>query len=206
MLRIWGRTNSINVQKVLWTCAELDLEYERIDAGLAFGVNNTPEYKAMNPNGLVPTIDDDGFILWESHAIVRYLARRHGVGTLWPDDPRVGADADRWMDWYHTTLFVGVRVVFQTLVRTPPEKRNMAEVEENRLKAIVAFDILEAHLAKRDYVAGKAFTIGDIPAGVATYRWLNLPIERPPIPNVERWHQRLAGRPVYKERCMLPLT
>lgn len=206
MLRIWGRTNSINVQKVLWTCAELDLEYERIDAGLAFGVNNTPEYKAMNPNGLVPTIDDDGFILWESHAIVRYLARRHGVGTLWPDDPRVAADADRWMDWYHTTLFVGVRVVFQTLVRTPPDKRNMAEVEENRLKAIVAFDILEAHLAKRNYVAGKAFTIGDIPAGVATYRWLNLPIERRAIPNVERWYQRLTERPAFRSHCMLPLT
>ena len=104
MLKIWGRTNSINVQKVLWCCGELGLDYERIDAGLAFGVNNTAEYKAMNPNGLVPTIDEDGFILWESHAIVRYLARKYGGGKLWPDDPRVAADADRWMEWYSTTF------------------------------------------------------------------------------------------------------
>ncbi len=106
MLKIWGRMNSINVQKVLWCCGELGLEYERIDAGMQFGVNNTPEYKAMNPNGLVPTIDDEGFILWESHAIVRYLARKHGMGT-----PVAGrrssraADADRWMEWYSTTLW-----------------------------------------------------------------------------------------------------
>ena len=206
MLRIWGRTNSINVQKVLWTCGELGLKYDRIDAGLQFGVNNTPEYKAMNPNGVVPTIDDDGFILWESHAIVRYLARKHGAGTLWPADARTAADADRWMDWHHTTLFVGIRVVFQTLVRTPPEKRNMAEVEENRQKAAAAFGILEAHLAKNDYMAGKAFTMGDIPAGVATYRWLHLPIERAPLPNVERWYRRIAERPAFKEHCMLPLT
>jgi glutathione S-transferase len=206
MLKIWGRKNSINVQKVLWTCGELGLRYERIDAGLAFGVNNTPEYKAMNPNGVVPTIDDDGFILWESHAIVRYLARKHGAGTLWPADARMAADADRWMDWHHTTLFIGVRVVFQTLVRTPPEKRNMAEVEENRQKAAAAFGILEAHLAKNDYVAGKAFSMGDIPVGVATYRWLKLPIERTPLPSVERWYQRVAERPAFKEHCMLPLT
>jgi len=206
MLTIWGRTTSINVQKVLWTCGELGLDYERIDAGLAFGVNNTPEYKAMNPNGLVPTIDDDGFILWESHAIVRYLARKHGVGKLWPTDPVTAADADRWMDWYHTTLFVGVRVMFQTLIRTPPEKRNMVEVEENRKKAEAAFRLLEAHLAKNDYMTGRTFTMGDIPVGVATYRWLNLPIERPAMPAVERWHARLAERPAFRERCMLPLT
>src|SRR5688500_6547484 len=112
MLKIWGRTNSINVQKVLWACGELGLEYDRVDAGLQFGVNNTPEYKAMNPNAVVPTIDDDGFVLWESHAIVRYLARKHGMGALWPADARVAADADRWMGWIHKQLFVGVRVVF----------------------------------------------------------------------------------------------
>src|SRR6478735_6010409 len=105
MLKIWGRTNSINVQKVLWCCGELGLHYERIDAGMQFGVNNTPEYRAMNPNGLVPTIDDAGFILWESHAIVRYFARKHGAGKLWPADERAAADADRWMDWYNTTLW-----------------------------------------------------------------------------------------------------
>jgi glutathione S-transferase len=206
MLKIWGRTNSINVQKVLWCCGELGLDYERIDAGLAFGVNNTPEYKAMNPNGLVPTIDEDGFILWESHAIVRYFARKHGGGKLWPDDPRVAADADRWMEWYDTTLWPNVRPIFHTLVRTAPEKRNMALVEEHRKLLAANWKILDAVLARNDYVAGKSFSMGDIPLGVAAYRWFNLPLERPSAPNVERWYQRLTERPVFQERCMLPLT
>src|SRR3954465_8836451 len=143
MLKIWGRTNSINVQKVLWCCAELGLEYDRVDAGMQFGVNNTAEYKAMNPNGLVPTLDEDGFILWESHAIVRYLARKHGSGVLWPEDARTAADADRWMDWYNTTLWHNVRPVFWGLVRTPPEKRNMAEIEEHRKKLAANLGIVD---------------------------------------------------------------
>ena len=206
MLKIWGRTNSINVQKVLWTCGELGLKYDRVDAGMAFGVNNTPEYKAMNPNGLVPTIDDDGFILWESHAIARYLARKHASGKLWPSDERTAADADRWMDWYNTTFWQYLRPVFWTLVRTPPEKRNMAEVEENRKKLASLYEIVEANLEKRDYMAGSSFTVGDIPMGVAAYRWFNLPIERPPLPNVERWYKRLTERPAFKAHCMLPMT
>ena len=206
MLKIWGRTNSINVQKVLWACGELGLKYDRVDAGMAFGVNNTPEYKAMKPNGLVPTIDDDGFVLWESHAIVRYLARKHGTGKLWPADERTAADADRWMDWYATTFWQHLRPVFWTLVRTPPEKRNMAEVEENRKKLASLYEIVDANLAKRDYMAGASFSVGDIPMGVASYRWFNLPIERPPLPNVERWYKRLTDRPAFKEHCMLPMT
>jgi glutathione S-transferase len=206
MLKIWGRRNSINVQKVLWCCGELGLEYERVDAGLAFGVNDTAEYKAMNPNGLVPTIDDDGFILWESHAIVRYLARKHGAGTLWPEDARVAADADRWMEWYSTTLWLNVRPIFHTLVRTAPEKRNMALVEEHRKLLAANWKIVDAQLARHDYLAGTHFTVGDIPMGVAAYRWFNLPIERPSFPNVELWYQRLTERPVFRERCMLPLT
>jgi len=206
MMKIWGRTNSINVQKVLWCCAELGLEYERVDAGMAFGVNDTPEYKAMNPNGLVPTIDDDGFILWESHAIVRYLARKHGTGTLWPNDARAAADADRWMEWYSTTLWLNLRPIFHNLVRTPVEKRNMGEVEEARKRLAANFGILDKHLAGRDYLAGQSFTVADIPMGVASYRWFNLPLERPAMANVERWYQRLCARPAFKQHCMLPLT
>ena len=163
MLKIWGRRNSINVQKVLWTCAELGLAYERVDAGLAFGVNNTPDYKAMNPNGLVPTIDDDGFILWESHAIVRYLARKHGVGNLLPEDARGAADADRWMEWYSTTLWPNVRPIFHNLVRTPPEKRDRVEVEQARKRLAANWDIVDKHLANNNYLAGKSFTIADMP-------------------------------------------
>ena len=206
MLKIWGRRNSINVQKVLWCCGELGLEFDRVDAGLQFGVNNTPEYKAMNPNGRVPTIDDDGFILWESNAIVRYLARKHGLGRLLPDDARAAADADRWMEWYSTTVGPNVGPVFQTLVRTPPEKRDMELVEERRKALVANWQILEAQLAGRDYVTGSSFTIADIPLGVAAYRWFNLPLERPASPNVERWYQRLTERSAFKKHCMLPLT
>lgn len=206
MLKIWGRTNSINVQKVLWCCGEIGLDYERIDAGLAFGVNDTPEYKAMNPNGLVPTIDDEGFILWESHAIVRYLARKHATGSLWPADARKAADADRWMEWYSTTLWLNVRPIFHNLVRTPPEKRNLAEVEDHRKKLAANFGIVEKQLSGTDYLAGSAFTMADIPMAVAAYRWFNLPLERPPMPNVERWYRRICERPAFRQHCMLPLT
>lgn len=206
MLKIWGRTNSINVQKVLWCCGEIGLDYERIDAGLAFGVNDTPEYKAMNPNGLVPTIDDEGFILWESHAIVRYLARKHATGSVWPADARKAADADRWMEWYSTTLWLNVRPIFHNLVRTPPEKRNLAEVEDHRKKLAANFGIVEKQLSGTDYLAGSAFTMADIPMAVAAYRWFNLPLERPPMPNVERWYRRICERPAFRQHCMLPLT
>lgn len=206
MLKIWGRTNSINVQKVLWCCAELGLDFDRIDAGLAFGVNDTPEYKAMNPNGLVPTIDEDGFVLWESHAIVRYLARQYGMGKLWPADARAAADADRWMEWYSTTLWLNVRPIFHNLVRTAPEKRNMAEVEDHRKKLAGNYGILDRHLAGRDYLAGAAFSMADIPMGVASYRWFNLPLERPAMANVERWYARICERPAFRKHCMLPLT
>jgi glutathione S-transferase len=206
MLRIWGRTNSINVQKVLWCCGELGLDFERIDAGMQFGVNDTPEYKAMNPNGLVPTIEDDGFILWESHAIVRYLARKHGRGTLWPEDECAAADADRWMEWYSTTLWQHVRPIFWNLVRIAPDKRNMTEVEENRRKLSALLTIADAWLAHRDYVAGPSFTMGDIPLGVACFRWFHLPIERPALSNLAHWFARISHRPAFQKHCALPLT
>jgi len=206
MLKIWGRKNSINVQKVLWCCGELALEFERIDAGLQFGVNNTPEYRALNPNGLVPTINDDGFILWESNAIVRYLARSHGAGNLWPADAQRAADADRWMEWHSTTLWPALRPVFHGLVRTPPEKRNLAEIEENRLKLASLLGIADARLADRDYIAGSTFTVGDIPLGVAAFRWFTLPIVRVNLPHLERWYTRICERPAFQQHCMAPLT
>jgi glutathione S-transferase len=206
MLKIWGRKNSINVQKVLWCCAEVGLPFERIDAGLQFGVNNTPEYRAKNPNGLVPTIEDDGFVLWESHAIVRYLARLHGMGTLWPADAKVAADADRWMEWYSTTLWNSMRPVFWNLVRVAPDKRNMAEVAEHHAKLKDYFGIVDAALAGKAYIAGAAFSMGDIPLGVAAFRWYNLPLERPAHPNLHAWYQRICERPGFREHCMAPLT
>ena len=199
MLKIWGRKNSINVQKVLWCCGELNLPFERVDAGMEHGVNSTPQYKAMNPNGLVPTIDDDGFILWESHAIVRHLARKHGKGTLWPADEKVCADADRWMEWYDTTLWNNLRPVFWNLVRVEPDKRDMKLVEESRKKTASDLKIVENNLAGRDYMAGKVLTMGDIPMGVAVHRWFSLPIERPDFPRLAAYYQRLKQRPAYAQ-------
>jgi glutathione S-transferase len=206
MLKIWGRTNSINVQKVLWCCAELELKFERVDAGGKFGVNDTPEYLAMNPNGRVPTISDDGFILWESHAIVRYLARKHGGGTLWPADGKACADADRWMEWYSTTLWPPLQPVFWNLVRIEPAKRDMKLVEESRKKVADLLKMAEARLGGHPYIAGSAFTMGDIPMGVALHRWFLLPIERPDYPRLADYYQRLAQRPGFAAHCAAPLS
>lgn len=206
MLKIWGRKNSINVQKVLWACDEMGVPWERIDAGMAFGVNNTPEFLAMNPNGLVPVINDNGFILWESHAILRYLARKHGMGTLWPSDPQVAARADQWLDWYHCTLFPDMRPIFVNLVRTPAEKRNMQEVEARRKLVVNSMKILDHLLSRQPYVAGDTFSMGDIPLGLATFRWYNMDVERPPTPNIDAWYERLTARPAMKPHLELPMT
>ena len=206
MLKIWGRTNSINVQKVLWCCAELDLKYERVDAGGKFGVNNTPEYLAMNPNGLVPTINDEGLILWESHAIVRYLSRKHGLGTLCPEDDKAAADADRWMEWYSTTLRNNLRPVFWNLVRVEPGKRDMKAVEDGRSKMADNLRMVEANLANRPFVAGSTLTMGDIPLGVALHRWFLLPIERPDYPRLATYYERLKQRPAFAAHCAAPLS
>ena len=205
MLKIWGRTNSVNVKKALWCAEELGLKYERIDAGMQFGVVNTPEYRRMNPNGLVPTIEDDGFVLWESHAIVRYLAAKHGAGTLWPSDPRARADADRWMDWAMTP-WASIRPVFWGLLRTPPDKRDMQAIEASRAKAAEQLAILDAALAGKQYVAGQAFTMGDVPIGCHVQLWMRLPIERPSQPNLEAWFERLCARTAFKKIVDIPLT
>ena len=206
MLKIWGRANSINVQKVLWVCGELNLPFERIDAGMQFGVNNTPEFKAKNPNALVPLIDDAGFLLWESQAIVRYLARKHGLGSVCPSDAMACADADRWMDWNATTVWPSLRPVFWNLVRTPPEKRDMPLVASSRTALATSMGILNAHLAGRQYVAGDAFTMGDIPLGVSAHRWFRMEIERENLPHLAAYYKRLQARPAYAKYADLPLT
>jgi glutathione S-transferase len=205
MLKIWGRTNSVNVKKALWAMEELGLKYERIDAGREFGVVNTPEYRKMNPNSLVPTIDDDGFVLWESHAIVRYLAARHGAGALWPNDLRVRADAERWMDWAFT-FQNSFRDVFWGLVRTAPEKRDMAKIEEARKKCGELLAIPDGSLKGRDYLAGKSFTMGDIPLGCHVQLWMRLPIERPAHAGLKAWFERLCARPAFKKIVDIPLS
>ena len=205
MLKIWGRINSVNVKKAVWAIEELKLPYERIDAGMAFGVNKTPEYLKMNPMGLVPVIDDDGFILWESHAIARYLAAKHGAGSLCPTDPQVRADADRWMDWA-STFAAGLRNAFWGLIRTPADKRDQKAIDEALKRSEELARIFDGAMAGKDYVAGKAFTMGDIPVGCHMQIWLNLPVARPKLPNLEAWYARLQQRPAFKKVVDLPLS
>ena len=206
MLKIWGRNNSVNVQKVLWCCEELGVQYQRIDAGGAFGVVNTPQYRALNPNGLVPTVEDGGFVLWESNAIVRYLSAKHGAGKLWPEDLVVRAEADKWMDWQTTTFWPNFRPLFWNLVRTPADQRDTAAMEDSRLQTAENLGYLDAQLKGRAFVAGDRFSMGDIPMGAGVWRWVSLAFERPSLPNLERWYASLAERPPYKAVVMLPIS
>jgi len=206
MLKIWGRNNSVNVQKVLWCCEEMGLKYERIDAGGTFGVVNTPQYRALNPNGLVPTIEDGPFVLWESNAIVRYLTAKHSAGKLWPEDHKVRAEADKWMDWQISVFWPVFRPLFWNLVRTPANERNESAMEESRLQTTEALGYLDNHLKNRMYIVGDDVTIGDIPMGCAIWRWMSLPIERPVLANLQRWFGTLRERPAYQRVVMLPLT
>lgn len=203
MLIIWGRDTSSNVQKLLWACTEMGVAYDRRDMAGKFGF--TEEYLAMNPNRVVPTIDDDGFVLWESNACLRYLAAQHDAGGLWPEDLQVRGNADRWMDWATTTLWSVLRPAFHQLIRTPEDKRDMDAVAEAAALTNEYSEILDSWLAGRDFVCGDQFTMGDIPLGIAAYRWYALDIPREDRPNIRAWYERLTERPGYQEHVMIPL-
>lgn len=206
MLNILGRKSSSNVQKVMWCCGELGIPFEREDVGGPFGRNREPAYLALNPNGLVPTVIDDGLVLWESNAIVRYLAAVHGEGTLWPKEPRARAVADKWMDWCANVLDPAFTPAFMGLVRTAPEKRDRAAIESSRDKTAAAFAILEAALARDGYPAGSAFSMADVALGPITYRWHNLDLRRENHPHLKAWYERLTQRPAFREHVMIPIT
>ncbi|MBV8658291.1 MAG: glutathione S-transferase family protein [Burkholderiales bacterium] len=205
MLKLWGNADSVNVQKVMWCCEEMGVAYERIDAGKHFGVVNTPEFLAMNPNGLVPTIDDDGFVVWESNTIIRYLTAKHAAGTLWPTDVVARANADRWMDWANSTLWPTMVPLFRAIMRTPPALQDPAVIEKARLESFEVLSLLDAHLAVQAYIGGEDFTMADIVMGCGVWRWMALPIERPPLPHLQRWFDLLAARPAYRKVVMTPL-
>ena len=206
MLKVWGRKNSANVQKAMWGIGELGLPHERIDIADAFGRNHEPTYLGLNPNGLVPTLEDGALVLWESNSIVRYLAGLHGKGTLEPADPKARARASQWMDWQLSVLGPAIHETFWGLVRTPPEKRNLPAIETSKAKTTAAIKILDAQLAKTAYVAGDAFSMGDIPVGVFGYRFHALVPERPPLPHFERWFAAISARPAFHEHVLaMPL-
>ncbi len=204
MLKIWGRTDSYNLQKVMWCVAELGIAHQRIDAGGAFGVTDGSEYRAMNPNGRVPTIDDDGFVLWESNAIVRYLAARHGAGTLCPADPQRLADADRWMTWQSATVGRTMRGLIHAMFNPPPDQRDPVAAAPMIETVTGHWAILDAHLADRDYVMGQDFTMADIPMGAYALRWFEMDIARPAMPHLEAWYARLQDREAYRTHVMAP--
>lgn len=206
MRELWGRANSINVMKALWCLDELGLEYERRDAGMAFGVVDTPEYRAMNPNGRVPTLRDGDLVLWESNAIVRYLCERYSPGDLSPADAGERAVADQWMDWQQTSLLADVTFIFWGLVRGKKENQDPALIKAASGRLGDLWTMLDEHLAQHDYVAGARFTMGDIPLGTFVWRWANLDIERPRLEHVAAWHERLKQRSAFGEHVMVPLT
>jgi len=206
MVKIWGRTNSGNVQKVMWAVGELGIGHQRIDAGGTFGGLDTDRYGALNPNRRVPTLEDGRVVLWESNVIVRYLAARYGAGGLWPTDPCVRGGADQWMDWQQTTLGPEMRIVFWGLVRTPAERRDRRAIDAALAQLRELWARLDAHLASRAFVAGDALTIGDIPIGVMCHRYYALDIERPRLDHLAAWYARLTARPAFRADVMLPLS
>lgn len=207
MLKIWGRASSVNVQKVLWAADELGQRYEHVTVGGRFGGNDTPEYRAMNPNGLVPVLQDaEGGLHWESNSVVRFLAARYDAGGhgLWLADAAQRSQADRWMDWATSMIGDPMRVLFWGFVRDPvnADLNAMTRAEE---QAASCWARLDAHLASRPYVAGDRLTMGDIPVACQVQRWLNFPITRPRLPHLLAWHARLAERPGYKAHVMVPM-
>ena len=204
VLTIWGRITSINVRKVVWAAQELGLAFERTDAGASFGITRTPDYLAMNPNALVPTLVDDGFVLWESNTIVRYLCARQASALL-PTDLHPRFDAERWMDWQQTTLNPAGREAFIQWFRTPEAQRQPERIAQSVAAMEPLMALLDRHLASRDWMLGEAFTVADIPIACDVHRWFGLPQQRPPRPHVERWFQAILARPATRGVLDIPL-
>lgn len=204
MLTVLGRRNSLNVQKVMWAVGELGLEHRHRNVGGSFGGNDTPDYLRMNPMGLVPTIEDDGAVMWESNAVVRYLAARYGAGSLWPQDPVERARADQWMEWAQTTIGPPITAVFWGIARTPRAQQKLDALTPSieRLGQVLA--VADAHLGQSAFLGGDRFTFGDIPLGTMMFRYFTLAIDRPSLPALERWYARLAERAAYREHVMIP--
>ena len=206
MIRLWGRISSINVRKAVWTLQEVGAPFERIDAGRQYGIVDTPGYGARNPNRLVPLLEDEGFELWESNAIVRYLCAKHGVSGLYPQDLRRRFDAERWMDWQQTTLNRAGSPAFVQWIRTPPAQRRPDVIEASRSAMAPLIAILDAHLAGREWMGGEDFSMADIPVACDIHRWWRLPQPAPQAPHVQRWLDAILARPATRGVLDLPLA
>jgi len=206
MIKILGRANSINVQKVMWCAAELGVQVARADIGGPFGGNDTQDYLGKNPNGKIPTLVEDEFTLWESNAIVRYLCEKHGTRPWYPEQLTDRAHANQWMDWYLTTLHPFMTVIFWQLIRTAPEDRDAEAVQSARDAAASFWTILDGHLSNTDFLIGDEPSMADIPVGCAAYRWHEMDIDRPNLKHLKSWSKRLTDRAAYRQHVMLPLT
>ncbi len=204
---LWGRSTSSNVMKVIWTLEELKQPYERIDVGGPFGKTDTAEYRAMNPTGLVPTLQEDQFTMWESNAIMRHLCSAHVEHTtLWPQDPHARAKVDQWLDAQQTVMNRPQGVIFINMVRTKPENRDHAAIAQAVKDAGKAYGMIGAELGKHHYIAGSHLTLADIAWGIHVHRWFTMDFDRPEIPNLRAWYDRLLTRPIYKEHVARPLV
>jgi glutathione S-transferase len=205
MLTVFGRRSSFNLQKVMWFVGELGVTHTHIELGGKFGGLDKSEFLAMNPHGRVPVIDDNGTVVWESHAILRYLAARAGADQFWNDDAAIRSQWDRWMDWAQTTLQPDFLIgVFWGFYRTPEPQQNLARIRHSVERSAQHFQLLDRWLAGRQFMLGDRLTLADIPIGTHLYRYFNLEIERPPLPNVEAWHRRLQDRQAYRAHVMVP--
>jgi glutathione S-transferase len=207
-LKIWGRANSVNVQKVLWCLRELDLTYERVDAGMAFGRNTEPDYLAMNPNGRVPTLVDGDYVLWESNSVMRYLVLAYGKGSpIYPQAPKQRAGVDRWLDWTLSTMQPVDRPVFWALVRTPVEKRDMVAIQRDVDAEAVQWRIVDNQLSTRRFIEGDDFTLADIALGAYARRWLGVEgVHKPKFAHLDRWFAQFAARPGFQQFIAPPMT
>jgi glutathione S-transferase len=207
-LKIWGRANSVNVQKVLWCLSELDLAYERTDAGMAFGRNRDPDYLAMNPNGRVPTLVDGDFVLWESNSIMRYLVLAYREGSpIYPAAPKRRAGVDRWLDWTLSTMQPVDRPVFWALVRTPVEQRDMVAIQKDADAEAEVWRIADAQLGTRRFIEGDDFTIADIALGAYARRWFGVEgVTKPKFAHLERWFAQFASRPGFQKFIAPPMS
>ncbi|MBV8751991.1 MAG: glutathione S-transferase [Hyphomicrobiales bacterium] len=207
MLTVYGRKSSFNVQKVMWLVGELGIAHRHMEMGGAFGGLDTPAFRALNPHGRVPVIVDDEVTVWESHTILRYLAARYGGERFWSADAATRSHWERWMDWAHTTLQSDFLTgVFWGFYRTPQPQRDMRAVEDKIRRCAAHFQLLDTLLADRAFLLGDQLTLADIPAGTHLYRYFNIDIGRPHVPNVERWYHTLAERPAYRAHVMVPFA
>jgi glutathione S-transferase len=207
MLKVWGRRSSFNTQKVLWLVGELDLPHAHIPAGGSFGRLNEPGFRALNPHGWVPVIEDGDLAVWESHAVLRYLAALYGQDRFWSDDAGARSFVDRWMDWSQTILQPDFLMgVFWGFYRTPEAQRDWPAINRSLARCADHFRLLDVMLARHPFLLGDELSLADIPIGTSLYRYFELDIERPDIPNVHAWYDRLCQRPAYREHVMIPFA